>query len=253
MSFSRLLYFYLWIAPHLLQAVLAYQFVKRKLISEFPAFFLYTVFEVAQFIVLFALSRIPSFPDNPYTWIWVVGSAISVALRFAIIQSIFDGLFESHPPLSTVGPHLLRWTTFVLVLVACVVVAFTSASADNILVVSLIVIDRAVSIVQCGLMLLLLALSYVMKISIDDYSMSIVVGLGIFASVELAVSAVRAHFGPWFGGRLLPDVTMATYHCCVVLWLLALPVKKRREPPISSPPVHDLEKWNKTVERLLQQ
>jgi hypothetical protein len=153
MSLSRLLYFYLWIAPHILLAVLAYQFVKRKLTSEFPAFFLYAVFEVLQFIVLFTLARIPSFPDNPYTWIWVVGAAISVALRFAIIQSIFDRLFQAHPPLSTVGPHLVRWTTFVLVLVACVVVAFTSSNADNFLVVSMTVVDRAVSIVQCGLML----------------------------------------------------------------------------------------------------
>ena len=55
MTAHRLLFLYLWIAPHVLQVALAVMMVRRKLAREFPAFFLYTVFEVLQFAVLFAL------------------------------------------------------------------------------------------------------------------------------------------------------------------------------------------------------
>ena len=58
MSLYRALYVYLWVAPHVLQVALAMMLVCRKLVKEFPAFFLYTLGEVLQFVVLYTMNAI---------------------------------------------------------------------------------------------------------------------------------------------------------------------------------------------------
>jgi len=60
MTVPRWLFFYLWIAPHALQAVLAIVMIRRRLLRQFPAFFAYTVYEVVQFLVLFTMDQFDS-------------------------------------------------------------------------------------------------------------------------------------------------------------------------------------------------
>jgi hypothetical protein len=247
------LYLYLWIAPHVLLGVLAFMLVRRHLVREFPAFFLYSVYEVVQFLLLFGLRYVPAVTGTQYWWVWLVGAAGSCAFRFAIVHEVFETFFRDYPALSGMGTRLYRWTTVILVIVAVAVVAYTPGSETDALGVGLTVIDRAVSIVQLGLLVLLLLLSHFWRFSLHNYGFGIAIGLGFFASMELGISAIRAYWGAHFASDYVTLINLATYHGCVVFWIVALFGTERESSGITSPPAHDLEQWNDALERLLQQ
>ena len=77
-------------------------------------------------------------------------------------------------------------------------------------------------------------------------------GLGIFASVDLATAALRVWVGtPAAGSYVLDFVTMATYHCCVLIWLVYMLVPEAASESVAEVPHHNLEQWNAEMQRLL--
>lgn len=251
MTAHRLLYTYLWIAPHALQMALAVMMVRRKLVREFPAFFVYTVYEVLQFVVLFAMHGIDAVSAEAYTVAWLAGGAVSIALRFAIVYEIFDHVFSSYPTLKELGVVIFRWATAVLMIVAVVLVGYSTGGEIDRATIAISIVDRAVSVVQCGLLVLLLLLSRFLSFSWRSYAFGIALGLGFFASVELATSAIRTELGLGVGLDALAMITMATYHCCVLFWIVALLRPQHEIAPVTSVPEHNLEHWNSALQRLL--
>jgi hypothetical protein len=253
MTAPRLLFLYLWIAPHALQAVLAAMMIRRKLVRKFPAFFTYTVYEVMQFLVLFTMDHMDSVSVDQYVSAWLVGEAISIALRFAVVHEIFSSVFQSYPALKEFGGVLFRWATVVLVLVAVTLVAYSSGNEVNRFTLSLTIVDRIVDIVQCGLLVLLILLARFLSFSWTNYTFGIALGLGFFASMELGISALRAQYGVLVAHDFFSDLSMATYHCCVLFWIVALLRPERERTRVTSAPTHDLEHWNSALQRLLHQ
>jgi hypothetical protein len=253
MTAPRLLFLYLWIAPHALQAVLAAMMIHRKLVRKFPVFFTYTVYEVVQFLVLFTIDHLDSASADQYTSVWLAGGAISIVLRFAVVHEIFSNVFQSYPALQEFGGVLFRWATVVLMLVAVMLVAYSSGSEVNRLTLSLTIIDRIVNIIQCGLLVLLILLTRFLSFPWTSYTFGIALGLGFFASVELGISALRAQYGVLAEHNLLTNISMATYHCCVLFWIATLLRPERERPRLSSAPNHNLEHWNNALQRLLHQ
>jgi hypothetical protein len=248
-----LLYYYLWIAPHALQVALAVVMLRRKLVREFPAFFLYTLFEVLQFSVLIALSRIDAVSAEQYSALWMAGETISIVLRFAVVREIFSNVFRSYPTLNTFGTLLFRWATAVLVLVAVALVAYTSGNEMDRFTLTITVMGRAVSIVQCGLLVLLLLLSRFLSFTWRSYAFGIALGLGLFASLQLAITAIRAEVGITVATDLFALLSMASYHCCVLFWLVTLLLPEKATSRVMGVPTHNLEHWNDALERLLRQ
>lgn len=248
------LFYYLWIAPHLLLTIVLILIVQRKLYKQFPMFLLYTAFELVQFVILFAGDRgLANLSDPHYRRVFVVGAGISTALRFAVIFNICAHMLRDYPGLSEVGRSLFRWATVILLLIAATVAASTLGSVAEGQVALLSVMDRTASIMQCGLLLLLLVFSQYFALSWRKCAFGLTLGFGVFASVELATSAIRAQVGT-AGADYLDLVVMATYHCCVLIWSLYLVVPERTgvRPTTVLPPA-DLELWNHEMQRMLQQ
>lgn len=247
----RLLYLYLWIAPHALQAALAVMMVRRKLAKAFPAFFMYTVGEVLQFIILFAMHEIDAVSAHAYTVAWFIGDGVSIVLRFAVVYEIFDHVFSSYPTLKELGAVIFRWATAVLMIVAVVLVGYSTSGEIGWAEILIPIVDRAVSVVQCGLLVLLLLLSRFLNFTWRSYAFGIALGMGLFASVELGISAIRTELGLGVALDKLAIVTMAVYHCCVLFWIVALLRPQREITPVTSVPDHNLHHWNNALQRLL--
>ena len=252
MLVPRWLFLYLWIAPHALLAVLAIMMLRRKLVRQFPVFFTYTVFEVVQFVLLFTLARVTR-TGQPYFVVWVIGGAGSIGLRFALVQEIFRNVFQSYPALQQFGSVLFRWATAVLMIVAVALVAYSSGTELDRFTIALTIVDRAVLIVQCGLLVLLLLLAGFLSFPWTSYAFSIALGLGLYASLELAVSALRAHFGVETSLALFDAISMGAYHCCVLFWVVALLLPERVAKGMRPAPTNELEHWNTALQRLLHQ
>jgi hypothetical protein len=76
--------------------------------------------------------------------------------------------------------------------------------------------------------------------------------LGIFSSVGLATEAMRVWTGP-VAGYAFDFVTMATYHCCVVIWVIYLLAPETARSSVKELPENALEQWNAELQRLLLQ
>lgn len=252
MTVPRWLFLYLWIAPHALQAVLAVIMIYRKLFRQFPAFFAYTVYEAVQFVVLFTMDRMDSVSAYQWSMTALVGLTGSMVLRFLVVHEIFSNVFESYPALKAFGDVLFRWATVVLAIIAVTMVAYSSGTELDRFDVVYTVLDRAVSIVQCGLLVFLVLLARFLSFPWTSYAFGIAVGLGFFASVDLGISAIKAQYGTHVG-NILDPISMATYHCCVLFWVVSLLRPERRIARTGSPPGHELEHWNSLLQRLLQQ
>ena len=108
----------------------------------------------------------------------------------------------------------------------------------------------AVDVMQSGLLLLLVGFASYFGLSWRSPAYGFAFGLGIFASVDLATETVRVWTGP------VPDfdfVTMATYHCCVVIWLVYLLTPEMARRAAKELPENNLEQWNAELQRLLLQ
>ncbi len=249
-AFSAVSY-YLWVVPHILLAIIVVDMLRRRSYRQFPMFLLYTLFEILQFSLLFgiALSRIPT---EGYTHAYSIGLGLSAAIRFAVIYELYRHFLRRYPTLDGLGRYLFCGSIGVLLLIATVVGASAPATSTDPLFNATYAMDRAVSVLQCGLLVTLFAFSRYFSLSWRSHAFGIALGFGIFASVELATSSVWLHLGA-FGNRAVNLFTMATYHLCVLIWMFYLLRPEQPTSYFSGPPVkHDLDVWNNELQRLVQ-
>ena len=244
------LWHYLWIAPHALQIVIAIIMIRRKLYRDFPIFLTYTIFQVLLEGTLFALDHSPSVSGPLYWAVYWPGSVVSIALRFAVISEVFGQVFSNYPGLKELSRVLFRWASAVLLLMAVLVATHTPSDGLSSLLSAIHVLDRAVGLMQSGLLLLLVGFSSYFGLSWRNITYGIAIGLALFSSMDLAMEAIRTGS---VAGYIFDMVNMATYHCCVMIWLVYLLAPETARRTVKAPPENNLEHWNAELQRLLMQ
>ena len=246
------LWHYLWIAPHALQFIIAIVMVRRGLWREFPLFFSYTLFTVVEQGTLFILDHNAAVSGYEYwrdRWVFL---SLEVPLRFAVVFEIFSNVFRDYPGLKRLTRLVFRLATVVLLFAAIVIIAHAPDDGTSPMLSRVQLLDLGVSLMQGGLLLLLVGFASYFGLSWRSSTYGFAFGLGIFASVRLANDAVRL-WNVSVAEHVFDFVTMATYHCCVVIWLvyaLAPEVTRRR---VKELPENTLEQWNAELQRLLLQ
>jgi hypothetical protein len=243
------LWHYLWVAPHLLQIVLVAIVVKRKLHRDFPLFLAYTIYQVLSNVVLFVLDHSRTVSADAFHVAINIDGAISILLRFAVIYEVFVVVFQPYEALRRLASLMAQFVLLALLLLALFVAAYgPSADYTSRLISLYIAMSQAASIVQCGLLLLLFVFSSYFGISWRSFVFGISSGLGLYLTVQLALSAVAAHIPV----SLTNAVEMVTYHFAVLAWLFYALAPQRVRIAVKSVPHHQLESWNVELERLLQ-
>jgi hypothetical protein len=261
MSPLRMLWYYLWVGPHVLQGIILFAMLRRGLHRQFPMFFLYTAFEILQSAMLLAVSQFVSYFGTVYFQVYAVGLALSTAIRFGVIHELFRHFSQRYPALSGVATLVFRGATLALLLIAVgLAVSAPGDVPDQVLKqapyfslkATTFASDRAVSVLQCGLLIALFLFSRYFALSWRSPAFGIALGLGTFASAELGITAIRLYVSD--KNRILDFTAMGIYHLCVVVWILYV-VLAEREPrfTVKTLPKHDLEVWNQELQRLLQE
>jgi hypothetical protein len=147
---------------------------------------------------------------------------------------------------------LFRGVTVVLLLAGVGLAALIPGKSVSFLMLATDTLNRTVSLLQLGLLLSLFIFSRYFALSLRSHAFGIALGLGTYASVQLATSAVLLYMGS--SSSPLPNfITMATYHCCVLVWMFYLLLPERSAYfTRRALPKHDLEVWNQELQRLLQ-
>jgi len=253
MNASRLFFYFFYFGSHVLQIAIAVIFVRRKMVRELPAFFVYTCFQVLQIAVLFTMDQMDSVTRDQYMVAWLAERYISAGLRFAVIHETFHEVLRSYPALQNLGGRLFRWSIVLLMIVAVMIVAYSTGSSLNRESLVVIVIDRAVDIMQVGLLVLILLLVKYLRLTWSSYVLPIVVGLGLYSSTMLVMAAFHAHYGMYYRPILFQEIEDIAYTGSALLWLTALLMPERAVKPIEPPVAAELESWNAALQRLLEQ
>lgn len=246
------LWHYLWIAPHALQVIIAIVMMRRGLVREFPVFFAYTMFQIVEEGTLFILDHNSAVSPVQYWRAYWVALGCDVVLRFATIVEIFSSVFENYPGLKQLTRILFRGAAVVLLFAAIVVAAQAPDDGTLPMLSRIHLLDLSVIVMQSGLLLLLVGFASYFGLSWRSPAYGIAIGLAIFASVRLATETVRVWTGP-VAGYAFDFVTMAAYHCSVVVWLVYLLLPDRARRPLKELPEDNLEQWNAELQRLLLQ
>jgi len=251
MQAHSLLWHYLWLAPHAFQAAILVVMIRRRLLHDFPVFFTYTAWSATLGLVLFILDHLSSVSPALYwqaDWVEMIGSII---LRFGVVWEIFAQIFKPYPAIWEVGKLVFRWAAVVLLLVGVAVAVYSPAPQVPWIISGALVIDRAISIIQCGLLLFLFLFSSYFGLSWRSYVFGIAAGLGIFATVQLIASSIWLQSSPYSPTDIFSFVKTATFHCCVLIWLFYLVTKEPARRPVAELPHNDLEVWDRELARML--
>ena len=220
--------------------------------KEFPAFFCYAVFESVGEGIIYAIDVTPTASAAIYWWSYLSFLVVEVFIKLVVIGEVFTHLLRRYPSLGKLGKTLISGVGIVLVFTATIIAAYASPTPFW-LISATRILGRSLSVVQCGLILFLFVFASHFNLRWRRPIFGITVGFGIVASSDLAYWALMT--GWLFGQKtyLLDFLNMATYHVCVLIWFYFLLVPQKIVTTSAAPlPEHNLDTWNRELERLLQ-
>ncbi len=221
----------LWLIQPALQAVIAVIVFRRKLHQQFPMFFAYTVFQIVLFAIEYPVylrstssAYFDPFWTSAYFYTFWTGTAVNVVLAFKIIHEIFQDIFRPYHALRDLGSALFKWAALIMVLVSVVVIS-VSPGWDDPLQQTIEVVQRCVRVVQCGLVLFLLAFCKSLGVSWKRQSFGIALGFGLLAGVEMLATGL--HAGHHLSMPRVNMIDMCAYNVGMVLWMLYSALNRR--------------------------
>jgi hypothetical protein len=216
---------------------------QRKLRSEFPVFFRYTLFCV----VGGAITLVPFIVSCPqYFYVYWALTAVTMVLEFGVLYELLVNALKPYSALIDLGKMLFRWAAVFLVLAALLTAFATTGSGNHKLVAASELLQRTVRLMQCGLLLLFFGLEKRLGLSWRTHSMSIAMGLGIYAGADLSTTYLIDRM-PAFAGTF-QILTNLVYLGAASLWAYSLAKPEpARGNVLDSPRRLIFQRWNEAL------
>jgi len=247
-----LLWHYLWLAPHILQAALAALMWRAGLQKLFPVFLAYSLVEAAEEFTLYGLDVVPSVEPETFWRAFWAGLIIEGLLKFALTGELFRHLLRPWPAVAKTGNFLITCAGVVLVLVAALTAGLIVPASPFWLISGAHALQQSMYIIESGLILFIVLFASYFKLAWNRQTFGIALGLGILSCEHLTTWALAA--SGLFASRKGPLdlVNMATYHVCVLIWMYYMLVPQKVATKFAvSVPENNLAVWNQELERLL--
>jgi hypothetical protein len=230
----------LWLGAAVMQTVIAFVMLRRKLNSEYPFFFSYTIFQVINAFALYAVYQWSSSPLTYYYMYWT-SSSIGILISFGVIQEVFFNAFKPYEALRDLSSMLFRWSAAVLVLVSGVAVMVTASESVGEVTTWITGVGRSVRLMQCGMVIFLILFTKYLGISPRHFLFGVAAGYGLYASVNMVTIMILTRFS-LFTELTLSVINSLSYNIAVGMWLVYVlaPQADRRKVEI----VPQSDKWN---------
>ncbi len=231
----------LWIAQPILEIIVVAIMFARGKHRTFPVFFTYMAAQVAMFCVLFPVHKLGSY--NAYFYSYWISALISLALGFKVIYEIFQDVFRPYHALKDLGSVLFKWSGLVMLLAGIVIAAASPSSQQGSVIEAVMITQRGVRVIQCGLILFLLVFSKHLGVSWKQNSFGIALGFGFYAAVELGTFALFSSGRE--SGRMVAILTAGAYCSSIGMWLgyaLLKPFPREISANLLAP-----QRWNQSL------
>ena len=203
----------LWVAEPILESVVLACLIWRKAYRQYRWFSAYMAAEILQVCILYPLRD----SRNAYFYAYCITAGMSLVLGFAVIHEIFIGIFRPYHTLRDLGSVLFKWAGLVMLLVAVIVSASGQALQKEPLVEAMLILERSIRVVQCGLIMFLLLFSKYLGISWRQRSFGIALGFGLYATIDLSLLAL--HLGAHISEDVANLITMSAYIISIGIWI----------------------------------
>lgn len=244
----------LWIALHAILGVLAVILCKRGLYKRYPCFFTYVIYELGEFVFLWAMAVAPWVSELRYRECYYATLVFSVALRFGVIDEISRDLFRDARILRDLARRSLRVITLLLVVASVLLAIYAPGDTRLRWIAGAAVINRGAAMIQAVLLLSLLLSSRFLGVIWRPPAFGITLGLGVLTSVDLGIYALRTQFKAAEWVPYFDSVRMASYLVCMLTWIGYVLV-----PEVITASVtvvaksNEVEEWNKELQQLFRQ
>ena len=238
----------LWFIGIGLQAVLAIVLIAKRMWRQYPIFTGYAASGVLQSLLCLGLQHQRAL----YPYVYWTCETVGLILGLGVIYEVFKTLLVSYPALYRLANRTFKGTIVLLLVLAGAVVYFQSAVEGSRFVAGFVTLEQATRIAQVGLVVFLFAFSRAFGLGWRQHVFGIVLGLGIFTSVELVSITMRAHIGivatPAFN-----VVRGFAFDTSMLVWIGYILLPERVASSAEVPQRAQLEQWNQAVMELINQ
>ena len=232
-----------WLLPIsivVLESVILVVLAKRKLRADFPFFFSFVVFHIFGFLILAVTVR--GSQEQYFYSYWSI-TALGMFLSFAVLYEVFVNALKPYSAVIDLAKMLFAWAGAFLLVTGGLTAFATAGSQISKVCAAVLVLERSVQLMQCGLLLLVVLFEAKFGLSWRSLSMSVALGLGLSAAVGLSASYLGARVPGWAPALYLLDnlVSLGVFGFWAVVLLLPQP---ERQSVQHSPKRLILERWN---------
>jgi hypothetical protein len=236
----------IWILGLCLEIVVAGTILAKRYSKEAPLFLAYIAFqvirEIAGFISFYSSYKI-------YFYQYWVGDAIVVVLGLCVIFELYRNAFRRYNAIKRLAESLFLWATAILILLALLTAISTSGNESSKLMAGILLFERSARIVEFGLLLVLFFLTSFFGLRWQQYMFGIAFGYGLYACLNLIVTAERFEVGG-MANRILSLIGPLSYLTALAVWTVyfILPEPAQLTEKL---PKQQLNEWNRALLELL--
>lgn len=218
--------------------------IRRRLFSKVPIFFNLCVFGLTTFVV--GLVVAPHLSEiHYYYYYWIIESLV-LLLTIGVMYEVFLLILKPYQALLDLGKMLFAWAALFLLLASVITALATAGPYINKFCAGVVQLQRIVELMQCGLLLLFLLFESRLGLSWRSLPMSIALGTGCYAALDLSMSFFRQHFMAWTEQLTVANALIGS--AILFLWVInfLLPEPKRRTAQDSGGRLI-LQRWNEVL------
>jgi|SRR5579859_1057271 len=216
----------------------------RNLRTKYPLFFAFLILNAIAGLMTGVAYQFASFQQYFYIY-WSLSSLVML-LGFGVMYEVFVTMLKPYSAVIDLAKTLFIWAGIFLLAAGFLTALVTSGPSPNKIVVAVDLCDRCVHMMQCGLLLLILLLEKRLSFSWRSSAMSIAIGLGFSAAVDLVVSYGQSRFPA--AALQLDMVNGVSLLALLGFWAFALNATEPSRNTISDPPTRlILQRWNEAL------
>src|SRR5262245_32120445 len=234
----------LFFLPVLLQGIILWRMVVSGSRRNFPTFFSYIVFQT---LVIFAALLVLNYGTFVhYRYFYGAQGLVAAGLLFAVIYEVFSSVLRPYEALRDFAGMVFRWAAVVLVVVAVLQAFSTESGQESRLVVSILILERCVSVIACGLLLFLLLFSKNLGLDWRSQAYGVGLGLGLNFSIESFLLTARLLFG--CPAPMVELGRSIAWNVALALWTYYMFAPDRARKTVETfAPKLILERWNQVL------
>jgi hypothetical protein len=235
-----------WLLPisiAVLEGVILVVLTRRNLRRDFPFFFTYLAFNICGF--LFLAFAVQGSSMLYFYSFWSV-TAIGMSWCFLVLYEAFISALKPFSAVIDLAKMLFGWAALFLLISAALTAAATNGAHTSKICATVLLMERSVQLLQCGLLLFLIVFEKRFGLSWRSPGMAVALGLGIQAAVGLSVSYLREHVPAWAPSVEILDPMLRVG--VLVFWVVILMVpQSEKRTAQDSPKRLILQRWNETL------